>query len=208
VSALPGRGLYAITDAGLTARRGLVTCVREALRGGAVMVQYRDKSGDPARRRREASVLGELCREAGVPLIINDDVKLALQTGADGVHLGREDSSPARARELLGADAIVGVSCYHDIECARGAGARGADYVAFGRFFPSRTKPGEALASTALLRQARAELALPVAAIGGITAANGGALTTAGAHWLAVVHDLWSAENCEAQARALARCFD
>ncbi len=208
VKTLPAPGLYAITDAGLTGPRGLEACVAQALRGGAVMVQHRDKDGDSARRRRDAERLVALCKDAGVPLIVNDDVALAREVGAAGVHLGRDDPAPASARAVLGPDAIIGVSCYHDLERARSAAAAGADYVAFGRFFPSRSKPGEALATPALLREASTTLPLPVAAIGGITAGNGRALVRAGARWLAVIHDLWSAEDCEARARLLGRCFD
>jgi len=204
----PGRGLYAVTDARLSARLGLEACVAQALRGGAVMVQLRDKEGDPARRLRDAERLAAMCREAAVPLIVNDDVALAVAVGADGVHLGRDDAPVAVARAALGPDALIGVSCYHDLDRAVAAADGGADYVAFGRFFPSRTKPGDALATTALLREARAQVPLPVAAIGGITADNGRELVAAGAHWLAVVHDLWSTDDCESRARAIARCFD
>jgi thiamine-phosphate pyrophosphorylase len=204
---LPGPGLYPVTDAALTRERGLFACVESALEGGAVMVQYRDKTAHGRRRLSEASRLAALCHGAGVPLIVNDDPALAAEAGAHGVHLGRDDGPVSRARALLGPEAIIGVSCYNELPRARAASADGADYVAFGRFFTSCTKPEAALATPALLRAARAELDLPLAAIGGITAANGAALVAAGARWLAVVHDLWSAADIAARAHALARCF-
>jgi thiamine-phosphate pyrophosphorylase len=204
---LPGPGLYAVTDATLTRERGLVACVDAALNGGAVMVQYRNKAAPRARRLAEATRLAALCQGTGVPLIVNDDPALAADAGADGVHLGREDGPVSRARALLGPTAIIGVSCYHELSRAREGALAGADYAAFGRFFTSSTKPGEALATPALLRSARAELDLPLVAIGGITAANGAALVAAGARWLAVIHDLWSGPDVTASARALADCF-
>ncbi len=208
MTAVPGFGLYAVTDTGLTRERGVVACVRGALEGGARMVQYRDKGTDRPRRSREAAAIRDLCRRHGVPFIVNDDLDLALEVGADGVHVGRDDDAVETARATLGAGAIVGASCYHELDRARQAVAAGASYVAFGRFHASRTKPGRALAGPELLRAARAELAVPVVAIGGITAGNGAALVAAGANLLAVIHDLWGDGDCAARARALAACFD
>lgn len=201
------QGLYAITDAALTRDRGLVACVEAVLRGGAAMVQYRDKHSSPDAMRRNAGALLAACREAAVPLIINDDVGLAQAIGADGVHVGRDDEAVAAARAALGADAIIGASCYHHLELAEQAAAAGASYVAFGRFFDSVTKPGAALATPGLLRKARSRLSLPIAAIGGITADNGGALVRDGADLLAVINDLWGAPDCAARARDFAACF-
>ena len=150
MSALPPPGLYAITDSRLTRERGLSGCVEAALRGGAVMVQYRDKESAAQQRLSDARELVRLCHRYRVPLIVNDDVDLAHDAGADGVHLGRDDASVADARARLGASAIVGVSCYHELDRALAGAADGADYVAFGRFFSSRTKPGQALATPAL----------------------------------------------------------
>jgi thiamine-phosphate pyrophosphorylase len=204
---LPTRGLYAVTDTSLTDDRGLLACVEQALHGGAAAIQYRDKTADPATALSRAHALLSLCRGYGVPLIVNDDVALAAKVGADGVHVGREDAAVRDARAALGPAAIIGASCYHDLALAQQAVADGASYVAFGRFFTSRTKPGQALATPELLQQARAHLPVSVVAIGGITAANGASLVAAGAHMLAVIHDLWSGEDCAARARALCRCF-
>jgi thiamine-phosphate pyrophosphorylase len=142
-----------------------------------------------------------------VPLIVNDDVQLALAIGADGVHVGRDDDAVANARAILGSGAIVGASCYHELSLAQRAVDDGATYVAFGRFFPSKTKPGQALADLDLLIRARQQLDVPIAAIGGITADNGRSLVESGADLLAVIHDLWCEQHCRPRAKALVECF-
>ncbi|HXG28546.1 MAG TPA: thiamine phosphate synthase [Nevskiales bacterium] len=203
----PRRGLYAITDAALSARRGLEADVAAAIRGGAVLIQYRDKSGDAERRRQQAAALLKVCRQYGVPLIINDDVELARALGADGVHLGAEDASLRAARARLGPEAIIGISCYDSLELARKARTAGADYIAFGAFFDSPTKPAAVRAPLTLLQEACANLRLPVAAIGGITPENGAALIEAGASLLAVISGVFGAENPETAARQYAALF-
>jgi thiamine-phosphate pyrophosphorylase len=182
------RGLYAITDPELAISHGLANQVQAALAGGARIIQYRDKSEDHQRRYIEASQLRHLTKQYQALLIINDDVDLAWRTGADGIHLGRDDMALAEARQRLGASAIIGVSCYNRLELARQAVQNGADYIAFGRFFPSRSKPGAVQAQPELLRCARDELHLPLVAIGGITPENGRQLLAAGADMLAVIH--------------------
>ncbi len=201
------RGLYAVTDPGLVPRETVGKAVAAAIRGGARVVQYRDKTATGGERLGTARRLAEVCRRAGVLFIVNDDPGLAAEVGADGVHLGREDAAMEEARALLGAEAVIGVSCYTDLERARRAAAAGADYVAFGRFFPSRTKPDAAQATPDLLEQARRELDLPVVAIGGITPENGAALISAGADMLAVVHALFGQPDIEAAARRFTRLF-
>ena len=204
----PLQGLYAITDRRLAATGSLTDQVALALAGGVRMVQYRDKGSDPERRRREASALLQLCRRAGVPLIINDDLDLAWEIGADGVHLGRDDPDPAIARERLGAGAIIGISCYNRLPAARQAQAGGADYVAFGRFFPSHSKPQAVPADAGLLRAARRELSIPIVAIGGITPENGGPLVAAGAHMLAVIHGIFGQPDIRAACQRFLPLFD
>jgi thiamine-phosphate pyrophosphorylase len=201
-------GLYAITDTTLTPGGALIPAVAAALRGGARIIQYRDKSHDAARRREEAAVLNALCTEHGALLIINDDVQLAADIGAAGVHLGRDDAALPAARKRLGNDAIIGVSCYNQLTRAQAAAEQGADYVAFGRFFPSRTKPDALAATPELLRAARHALALPLVAIGGITPDNGGLLIDAGADMLAVIHGVFGQPDIEAAARRFAALFD
>ena len=201
------RGLYAITDSRLIPADRLVDAVSHAIAGGAVLVQYRDKESAPQLRRAQAIALQTLCEAHDVPLIINDDVELALDCGAAGVHLGRDDADLDAARARLGAGAIIGVSCYADLERAREAAAAGADYLAFGRFFPSETKPEAMPANPELLRVARRELDLPLCAIGGITPANAPQLLEAGADLLAVIHGLFGQPDVRAAASRFQSLF-
>jgi len=204
----PGRGLYAVTDSALLNDHDLANAVAEAIDGGARAIQYRDKSTDHGRRRQQAIVLLRLCRDAQVPLIINDDVDLAKAVGADGVHVGLEDVSVGAARAVLGADAIVGTSCNDSLDRAQTAADAGASYVAFGRFFPSKTKPKATSAPLELLRRARSRLHLPVVAIGGITPENGALLLNAGADLLAVVQGVFAAHDIAQAARRFHDLFD
>ncbi|WP_448509756.1 thiamine phosphate synthase [Immundisolibacter sp.] len=198
------RGVYALADTSLLAGAELMVRVDAALRGGAAVVQYRDKTTDAARRFRETQVLRALCVRHGAAFIVNDDVDLALAVGADGVHLGRDDASPALARVRLGTRALIGATCYDRLDLAPAALAAGADHVAFGRFFPSSTKPGEIYASLDLLRAARASLSCPIVCIGGIRADNAAPLLAAGADALVVGSALFGpGVDSEAAARAL-----
>lgn len=202
---LPG-GLYAITDSHLIPAAELAMQVSAAIRGGAAVIQYRDKTSHHEQRRQQADILASLCRAHGVPLIINDDVGLAAAVGA-GVHLGKSDRSIRTARKVLGVNAIIGVSCYNEFERAVEAVNDGADYVAFGRFFPSQSKPHAVTADPALLTQARQALHVPVVAIGGITPENGRPLITAGAHLLAAIHGVFGQPDVQAAARRYAELF-
>jgi thiamine-phosphate pyrophosphorylase len=186
----------------------MVARVRDALAGGAVLVQYRSKSAAADLRRRQAQDLLALCRDARVPLIVNDDAVLAAEIAADGVHLGRGDGDPAAVRGLVGGAALVGASCYNDLALALKAARAGASYVAFGAAFPSHTKPGAVQAPLALFRQARAQLRLPIAAIGGIGVDNAPSLLAAGVDLLAVVSDLFDARDVAARAAQYAALFD
>jgi len=202
----PG-GLYAITDAHLIPPGELINRVAAAIRGGAAVIQYRDKSSSHDDRRQQAAALALLCHDRAIPLIINDDVELAAAVGASGVHLGKSDSSVKSARTALGTSAIIGVSCYNALERAVEAVNEGADYVAFGRFFPSQSKPDAVTADPELLGQARQCLQVPIVAIGGITPENGQTLVTAGAHMLAAIHGVFGQADTEAAARQYARLF-
>jgi thiamine-phosphate pyrophosphorylase len=202
------RGLYAITDSKLLSPERMVEAVALAIQGGAAMIQYRDKGDDAMRRQWEAADLSNMCRPLGVPLIINDDVELAAQVMARGVHLGKHDADIASARARLGPNAIIGVSCYNDLDCAVAAEQAGADYVAFGSFFPSPTKPGAVKAEVELMRQAKQQLTIPVVAIGGINADNGAELVAAGADMLAVITELFGQADILGAAEKISNLFE
>lgn len=207
---LQGRhGVYAITPQ-TEDTPALLSLCQQALAAGVELLQYRSKNQTAARQHDEASALAELCRQHQVPLIINDNIDLCLAVAADGVHLGRDDGDIKEARARLGADKIIGVSCYNEWARAQAGQAAGADYLAFGACFPSATKPSAVQCPPALLQQARS-LGLPVVAIGGITAENGASLVHAGADLLAVISDLFQAKDIArrmAQYRALFAASD
>ena len=202
--AWPERGVYAITP---DHRSGsdLAAAVATAVEHGVKAVQYRDKSSDAARRRSDAEALLAVCRPRGVPLIINDDVDLALAAGADGVHLGREDEVLGDARARLGDAAIIGVSCYNEASRALAAARKGANYVAFGSFFPSLTKPGAVRATTELITAVRPHIEIPIVAIGGITSANAPSLLESGVDLLAIVNAIFGAPDIARAVRRLTR---
>lgn len=200
----PARGLYAITQTDNKSAETIVNEVAAAIRGGALIVQYRDKN--PVDAPGLAKELVKICHRHHVPLIINDDIALVEQVGADGVHIGRHDGNIKEARKILGADAIIGVSCYNAIALALDAQRQGASYAAFGRFFPSSSKPLAAPADIEILQKARLELTIPVVAIGGILPENGGRLLAAGADMLAVIGGLFDAEP-EQSAKAYQALF-
>jgi len=199
-------GLYAITPDGFEERE-LLSRVEAALRGGARILQYRDKRNDGARQTHIAQKLRALCSRHGAALIINDDVPLAIAVGADGVHLGAEDGDLAAARTALGPDRILGASCYASFDLAVAAAQAGADYVAFGAVFASPTKPLAVRADLSLFERCRSELSIPACAIGGITLANAAPVVTAGADLLAVITDLFEAPDIETRARDFQTLF-
>ena len=201
----PLRGLYAITQIKNKTADIIINEVIAAIKGGAVVVQFRDK--EPLDAIYLADQLVKVCHEYKVPLLINDDIELAIKVGADGVHIGREDGAISEARDRLGADAIIGVSCYNFVQQAFGAQEQGATYVAFGRFFPSSSKPLAAPAELDTLRKAKFLLDIPIVAIGGILPENGGPLLTAGADLLAVIGGLFETQP-EQSARAYQALFD
>lgn len=200
------KGLYAVTP-DLADTADLLCRTQQALAGGVCLVQYRNKTAGAALRREQARTLLGQCRAHGVPLLINDDLPLALDIGADGAHLGREDGDLAAARAALGPGKLLGVSCYDQLERAREAKRLGADYIAFGSFFASPTKPAAVRAPLTLPAAARAALGLPVCAIGGITLQNAPQLIAAGVDLLAVITDLFEAPDIRARAAAYTSLF-
>ena len=204
------RGLYAITpdidDTSLLASK-----VQQFLNGGGALLQYRNKNADADLAATQAKLLRRLTRETGARLIVNDDPALAFSVGADGVHLGRDNDDFQRIVQLrAGAptpDFIIGISCYGELARARDAVANGADYVAFGSFFPSPTKPGALRPEITLLRAARLVLQVPIVAIGGITLDNAATLIEAGADSIAVITALFDAPDIEAQTLQFTKLF-
>lgn len=203
----PGiRGLYAVTP-DIADTTDLLAKVEAALAGGARSLQYRNKSADATLRLAQAHALLAVCRKYRVPLIINDDLALALAVNADGLHLGAEDGPLAAARSRLGPDKLLGASCYNRLENAFAAAREGANYVAFGSFYASSVKPGAVRAPLELLREAKRHLTVPVAAIGGITLANAPQLIAAGADSVAVISALFGAVDIRAAARQFSAFF-
>lgn len=200
----PRSGLYAITQTDHKSSAQVLTEVEQAIKGGAVVIQYRDKNR--SRHPELAEKILWLCREYTVPLLINDDIALAATIGADGVHLGKHDGNIADAKQRLGEQAIIGVSCYNDLSLAIAAEQQGATYVAFGRFFPSSSKPLASPAQFETLQQAKAVLRLPIVAIGGILPENGASLLAAGADVLAVIGGVFS-NHPEQSAQAYQSLF-
>ena len=199
-------GVYAIT-AETADSDHLLKMMEDALKGGVHAVQYRDKSSDVARQHEQASELAILCRKYGVPLIVNDHLRLAALTDADGVHLGKEDGSIEEARIILGPKKIIGVSCYDNLDRALEAEKAGADYVAFGCFFPSLTKPHAQPAPLSLLDEALRKLKIPVVAIGGITLENAPQLIERGVDAIALLGDLFHSADVKLRAQQFADLF-
>lgn len=212
---MPGKqerlhGLYIITDAAITRQTNqpVEKLIAQAIAGGARIIQYRDKQAPASEQHQAAKQLAQLCRAQHVTFLINDDVDLAIAVNADGVHLGQGDLPIANARQKLGEEKIIGITCHNDLTLAERAQAAGADYVAFGRFFPSQTKPAAPGATVNTLIQAIKLLNLPVCAIGGITLDNAPQLINSGADMLAVIHAVLTAADIEQTARQFTNLFE
>jgi thiamine-phosphate pyrophosphorylase len=188
------QGLYLVTPNWDDTAR-LLAVTERALSAGAAMVQYRHKDASDALRRSQGTALLALCRRYGRPLIINDHVALCLTLGADGVHVGGTDVSVAAARAALGAGKIVGASCYGELALARAAQAAGASYAAFGGFYPSTVKQYSVTTAPDIVLQARAELALPLVVIGGMTPDNAAPLVARGADMVAAITSVYLADD-------------
>lgn len=199
-------GLYAITPEEPDGE-ALAAKVRLALRGGARIVQYRSKHPKRALRVSQAAQLLDICHSAGAMLIVNDDIECAIEIGADGAHIGREDGDTAAARTRLGPALMLGVSCYNQLDLALAAEQAGADYVAFGSMFASGTKPAAVRAPLDLITAARSRLQVPIVAIGGITLENAESVVAAGADAVAVISAVFDANDIEAAAAAFSRFF-
>lgn len=199
-------GLYGVTP-DMTDTAALIARTEQALAGGTRLIQYRNKTADAGLRRCQADLLAQLCRKYGVPLIVNDDLGLALEIDADGVHVGEHDIGIAAVRKQLGAGKIVGASCYNKPELAHAARIQGADYAAFGAFYPTSTKQNTVVATIDMLKQVRKGLAMPVVCIGGINTANALPLIEAGACAIAVSQALYQARHVRDTAEKFSRFF-
>ncbi len=200
------KGLYLVTPDWDDTDK-LVAASEQAIAGGATLLQYRHKTASDALRAEQAAALLALCRRLNVPLVINDHVQLCEQLDADGIHVGGTDASVAEVRARVGRDKIVGASCYGDLQLARHAAAAGASYVAFGGFYPSRVKKYEVSTPPDIITRALAELAVPLCVIGGMTVENSRPLVSLGAHMVAAISSVYSADDHRAAASSFANLF-
>lgn len=200
------RGLYVISDEKLTPYQNIENYMELALKGGAKIVQFRDKTSNEQRLIEISTKIQKLCKKYSAYFIINDNLELVKEIDADGIHIGKDDLEFAKVKSEL-KDKIIGVSCYGDIMRAIEMEARGATYVAFGSFFASNIKPNAKVISKSILLEAKKQLNIPICAIGGIEIANAKALIDNGADMLAVISDIWKSENIEAKAKEYKRLF-
>ena len=187
-------GLYAVTPNELDTKL-LVAKVEAALKGGVRLIQYRNKAAGKSLLLRQATALLAACRAYGAMLIINDHLDLCAKIDADGIHLGASDCKPGPVRRLLGADKIIGVSCYNQLNLAHEAEADGANYVTFGAFFSSDTTSKSTEAPLTLFQQAKQTLKIPVVGFGDITVDHAEQVRAAGADAIAVIEALFDAKN-------------
>jgi thiamine-phosphate pyrophosphorylase len=200
------KGLYIVTPDWDDTQKLLET-TELALRGGATLVQYRNKNADAALRREQAECLLALCKTYRRALIVNDYIDLCMEIDADGVHVGGTDAPVAEVRAAVGPDKIVGASCYGDLDLARYAHRAGASYVAFGGFYPSRVKKYEVATQPSIVSQAKAELPVPVVVIGGMTPENAAPLVSEGADMVAAISSVYMAGDPQAAALRFADLF-
>jgi len=194
------KGLYAITDAKLMSEN-LLNMAEQAINGGVTILQYRNKTASITQQEQEARTLCQLCKKNNVLFIVNDDIELATKVNADGVHLGQKDTQINSARKKLGPDKIIGITCHNQIELAQQAQSQGADYIAFGRFYSSLTKPDAPAAKLSLLAEAKKTISIPIVAIGGITSDTAPELLEQGADMLAVIHGIFAQHDVFAASK-------
>jgi len=200
------KGLYAITPDSADLNT-LIQKTKSAIEGGAFMVQYRSKIQDRDVKMQQCAAILRLCREYEIPCIVNDDVDMCRILEADGVHLGEKDDNIAEVRHILGEDAIIGSSCYDQLDRAKSAQKEGASYVAFGAMFPTSTKPNAPRATLALLKEAKREIQIPIVAIGGITVNNAHDVIKTGIDAIAVITSLYEAKSIKETAETFAKMF-
>ncbi len=201
------KGLYLVTPDWDDTDR-LIDITEQALDAGAAIVQYRHKTASEALRSEQGSALLALCRRRAVPFIINDHLSLCEQLDADGLHVGGMDRPVADMRTRLGADKIVGASCYGDLQLARDAANAGASYVAFGGFYPSRVKKYDVTTPANIVSRAKRELSLPVCVIGGMTPENSGPLVKEGADMVAAISSVYQSDTPTEATAAFMQLFN
>ena len=200
------KGLYAITPDSADLNT-LIQKTQLAIEGGAFMVQYRSKIRNRDVKMQQCAAILRLCREYDVPCIVNDDVEICRVLKADGVHLGEKDDNIAEVRHILGEDAIIGSSCYDQLNRAKQAQKEGASYVAFGAMFPTPTKPNAPRATLELLREAKSEIQIPIVAIGGITMNNAHDVIKTGIDAIAVITNLYESNSIKETAETFSQMF-
>lgn len=200
------KGLYLVTPDWDDTEQ-LLAATEQAMLGGATLVQYRHKTASETLRREQAQALLDLCRKHARPLVINDHVDLCLALDADGVHVGGTDEAIAQVRARVGADKIVGASCYGQLQLAKDAAVAGASYVAFGGFYPSRVKKYEVSTSPSIVTDALKSLDVPICVIGGMTVDNAKPLVDLGAHMVAAISSVYSTSDPRSAAKAFTSLF-
>ena len=200
------QGIYVISDCKNRASNDLLETTEEILSAGISLFQFRDKNSKYELKKILAKRLQVLCRKYKTPFIINDDVELAKEISADGVHLGKNNMNINKARNILGKK-IIGVSCYNNLENAICAEKLGANYIAFGSFFNSPTKPDAMKAEIKLLVKSKSKLKIPIVAIGGITPENGGQLVKSKVDFLAVISGIYQSENIRDSINSYKKLF-
>ena len=200
------KGLYAITP-DMADLNTLIQKTQLAIEGGAFMVQYRSKIQDRDVKIQQCAAILRLCREYKIPCIVNDDVDMCRVLEADGVHLGEKDDNIAEVRRILGEDAIIGSSCYDQLNRAKLAQKEGASYVAFGAVFPTPTKPNAPRATLELLTEAKSQIQIPIVAIGGITMNNAHDVIETGIDAIAVINSLYESNSIKETAETFSHMF-
>ena len=194
--------LYAVTDRAWIGKQSLYEQVEAALKGGATCVQLREKELSDEAFLKEAVELSALCKQYGVPFFVNDNVEIAIQCQADGIHVGQEDMEAAQVRQRVGEHMIIGVSV-HSVEEARKAVQNGADYLGVGAMFSTSTKTDVSVLPKETLREICAAVAIPVVAIGGIGKSNISQLAGTGVDGVALVSAIFAADDIENECRLL-----
>ena len=200
------KGLYAITPDSADLNT-LIQKTQLAIEGGAFMVQYRSKIQDRDVKMQQCAAILRLCRDYKIPCIVNDDVDMCRILEADGVHLGEKDDNIAEVRRILGEDAIIGSSCYDQLNRAKQAQKEGASYVAFGAMFETSSKPNAPRATLELLREAKSQIQIPIVAIGGITVNNARDVIKTGIDAIAVITSLFEAKTIKETAETFVKMF-